>query len=123
DKPGAYWMLLLASDSNGLTDAQSAYIVVTPPAGGGSGSKLPATVTLTNLTPTYTGVALTPTATTNPPGLAITWTNAPQTLAGTYAITATVNDANYQGSASGTFTIGKAAASVALANMSQPYTG
>jgi hypothetical protein len=125
DQPGVYWMLMLLSDSNGLSDAASAYIVVTPAGGGsgGGGSKQTATVTLGNMTQTYTGSTLTPTATTNPPGLAITWSNAPQTNAGTYTVTATVNDANYQGSASGTFTIGKATASVSLSNLTQIYTG
>jgi hypothetical protein len=55
-----------------------------------------------------------PTATTTPAGLSITWTNAPQTNAGTYAVTAAVNDPNYQGSASGTFTINKAQSSITL---------
>ena len=67
--------------------------------------KAAATVTLSNLTRTYTGSPLTPTATTVPPGLAIDWTNAPQTNAGSYTVTATVNDPNYQGAASGTFVI------------------
>ena len=75
------------------------------------------------MTQTYNGSTLTPTATTNPPGLAIVWTNAPQTNAGTYSVTATVNDANYQGSASGTFIINKATASVSLSNLTQDYTG
>jgi len=86
-------------------------------------TKQTATVTLSNMTQTYTGSPLTPTPTTNPPGLAITWTNAPQTNAGTYTVTATVNDPNYQGSATGNFTINKATASVALANLTQTYTG
>ena len=60
---------------------------------------------LSNLTQTYTGSALTPTATTTPNGFGIDWTNAPQTHAGSYSVTATVNAANYQGSASGTLTI------------------
>jgi hypothetical protein len=64
-----------------------------------------AAVTLGNLTQTYTGSPLTPTATTSPAGLAIGWTGVPQTNAGSYPVTATVNDANYQGSAAGTFTI------------------
>jgi hypothetical protein len=68
-------------------------------------AKAAATVTLSNLTQTYTGSPLTPTATTDAPGLAIVWTNAPQTNAGNYAVTATVNEANYQGAASGTFAI------------------
>jgi hypothetical protein len=121
--PGTYWMLLELTDSNGLTDVQSAYIVVTPP---GSGStKQPATVTLSNMTQSYTGSPLSPTAATYPPGLAITWTNAPQTNPGTYTVTATVNDPNYQGSSTGTFTItsAKQPATVTLGNMTQTYTG
>jgi len=73
-------------------------------------NKATATVTLSNLTQTFTGSALSPTATTTPAGLAIIWTGAPQTNAGTYPVTATVNDANYQGSASGTFVITATAA-------------
>jgi subtilisin family serine protease len=125
DTPGNYWILLQVTDNNGLGDVLSAYAVVTPPGSApppGS-SKTPASVTLGNLTQTYTGSPLVPSAATNPAGLAITWSNAPQTKAGGYAVTATVNDPNYQGSASGTFTINKAAASVALSNLSQTYTG
>src|SRR5436189_167681 len=48
--------------------------------------------------------------TTTPAGLTIVWTGAPQTTAGTYPVTATVNDTNYQGTASGSFVIGKATA-------------
>jgi hypothetical protein len=68
-------------------------------------AKAAATVTLSQLTQTYAGSALIPTATTAPAGLAIVWTNAPKTSAGNYAVTATVNDANYEGAASGTFVI------------------
>jgi hypothetical protein len=74
--------------------------------------KATATVTLSNLTQTYSGSPLTPTATTVPPGLAIVWTNAPQTNAGSYDVTATVNNPNYQGAASGSFVIQKALAIV-----------
>jgi uncharacterized protein YjdB len=86
-------------------------------------NKATATVTLGNLTQTYTGSALTPTATTAPSGLAITWTGAPDTNAGTYPVTATVNDPNYTGSASGSFVISPAAATVTLSNLTQTYTG
>ena len=82
-----------------------------------------ATVVLSNLTQTYTGSALTPTATTTPSGLAITWTGAPDTNAGSYPVTATVNNPSYQGSASGTFIINKATATVTLSNLTQTYTG
>ena len=72
---------------------------------GDSIAKAPATVALSNLTQVFTGSPLTPTATTTPPGLTITWSNAPKTNTGTYAVTATVNEANYQGEASGSFVV------------------
>jgi hypothetical protein len=68
-------------------------------------SKAAATVTLSNLIQTYASTPLTPTATTVVSGLVIVWINAPQTNAGGFAVTATVNDPNYQGAASGTFVI------------------
>ena len=113
--------MLQVKDNNGLLDLISAYAVVTPPSS--TPPKTPATVVLSNMTQTYAGSPLIPTATTNPPGLVITWTNAPKTSAGSYAVTATVNDPNYEGSASATFVINKAPASVALSNMTQSYTG
>jgi hypothetical protein len=121
DIPGTYWIILQVIDNSGLLDVFPTYVVVTPP--GSGSSKQAASVTLSNLTQTYTGSSLAPVATTNPPGLAITWTNAPQTAAGSYAISATVNDPNYQGSASATFSINKMPASVTLTNLTQTYTG
>jgi hypothetical protein len=73
--------------------------------------KATASVALSNMTQSYTGAPLTPSATTTPAGLAIGWTNAPQTAAGSYAVTASVNNPNYSGSAGGTFTINPATAS------------
>lgn len=68
-------------------------------------TKAAATVALHDLTLAHTGSALKPTVTTTPSPLAIAWSNAPQTGAGTYAVTATVTDSNYEGTASGTFSI------------------
>jgi hypothetical protein len=68
-------------------------------------NKATAAVDLGNLIQTYTGSALTPTATTTPTGLTTNWTGAPQTDVGSYPVTATVNDVNYQGSSDGTFEI------------------
>src|SRR5208282_961831 len=82
-------------------------------------TKPTATVTLSNMTQTYTGSPLSPTVTTTPAGLSYSLTGAPDTNAGSYAVTATVTDPNYTGSASGTFVISKAAATVALSNMTQ----
>jgi len=86
-------------------------------------NKAAATVTLGNLMQTYTGGALTPTAATVPANLTVTWTGAPDTNAGSYSVTATVSDPNYSGSASGTFVISKAAATVTLGSLTQTYTG
>jgi hypothetical protein len=88
--------------------------------------KATATVTLSNLTKSYTGTAQSPTATTTPAGLAVDWTGAPQTNAGSYPVTATINDPNYQGSASGTFVINPAAATatstLAVSNLQPQYS-
>ena len=86
--------------------------------------KIPATVTLSALTQTYTGSALTPTATTVPSGLTIVWTAAPQTAAGTYSVTATINDPAYFGSASGSFVIQKVTPTVTVTGTTSfTYTG
>ncbi|HEY6007096.1 MAG TPA: MBG domain-containing protein, partial [Geobacteraceae bacterium] len=72
-------------------------------------NKATATVTLGNLSATYDGTPKAATATTNPPGLAVTFTydgsTTPPTKKGTYTVVGTVNDVNYQGSATGTLTI------------------
>ncbi len=82
-----------------------------------------ATVTLSNLSQTYTGSALSPTVTTTPAGLSTSLTGAPDTNAGSYPVTATITNSNYTGSASGTFVIAPAAATVTLSKLTQTYTG
>jgi hypothetical protein len=78
---------------------------ITSTNGSWSIGKAAATVTLGNLTQTYTGAQLSPTVTTLPASLSVTVTGAPQTNAGSYNVTATVNAANYAGSSRGMFTI------------------
>jgi len=83
-------------------------------------AKTVATVNLDNPAFTYDGTAKAATATTTPAGLAVTFTyngsaTAPS-AAGSYAVTATVNDANYQGSATGTLVINKATPTVTWNN-------
>ena len=86
-------------------------------------------ITLKDLkTQTYTGSALTPGVTTNPPNLAVIWSGTPSQPwinAGSYFVTATVNDPNYQGEASDTFIIQKATptATLAVNNSPQTYNG
>ena len=111
---GSYAVTATVNDVNYEGAASGTFII----------QKAAATVTLSNLTQTYSGSPLTPTAAASvPPPLAIVWTNVPQTNAGSYAVTATVNDVNYEGAASGTFIIQKAAATVTLSNLTQTYTG
>jgi sugar lactone lactonase YvrE len=75
-----------------------------------------ATVTLSNLSQTYTGSPLSATTTTTPTGLAVsvTYSGSPTapTVAGSYAVIATINNPNFAGSASGTLTIAKAATTI-----------
>lgn len=74
--------------------------------------KATATVTLGNLSATFDGTPKSVTATTNPAGLSVNITYngspTPPTNAGSYAVVATINSANYQGSANGTLTVAKA---------------
>jgi len=77
-----------------------------------------ATVTLGGLSRTYDGSAKSATATTTPASLTVNFTydtsaTAP-TDAGSYAVVATVDDATYAGSVSGTLTIEKADQTVAF---------
>lgn len=85
--------------------------------------KAPATVTLGSLTQTFSGSPLSPTATTVPSGLTVTWTSAPQIDVGTYAVTATIIDPNYGGSATGTFTIVPASPGQAVADLEVVVNG
>lgn len=82
-------------------------------------NKAAATVTLGGLAPTYTGSARSATASTEPPGLAVgfTYNTAPTapTAAGSYAVAAVVNDANYTGTATGTLVIAKATPTLTFA--------
>ena len=90
-------------------------------------AKAAATVTLTNLSQTYDGTPRNAAAVTVPVGLAVDFTydgntNAP-VARGTYAVTGTVNEANWQGSATGTLVVGMGAATVTLENLEQAYDG
>src|SRR5208337_1080634 len=81
--------------------------------GGGQGSisqvvNPTVSITLSNMTQTYTGSALSPTVTTNPPGLSYSLTGAPDTNAGSYPVTVTITEPGYSGTTRGTFVISKA---------------
>ena len=90
-------------------------------------NKATASITLGSLNQTYNGSAKTATATTTPSGLAVTFTyngstTAP-TSAGSYTVVGTINDPNYQGSATGTLVIAQASGSITLGSLNQTYNG
>ena len=90
-------------------------------------TKAAAGVTLNGLAQAYNGAARVVTATTVPPGLAVDLTydgsaTAP-TEAGSYAVAATVNDAMYLGSTSGTLVVSAPSATVTLGSLAQVYDG
>jgi sugar lactone lactonase YvrE len=84
-------------------------------------TKSPATVTLGSLNPTYNGSPKSATATTNPSGKTVEFTyngspTAP-TAAGSYAVVGTINDANYEGSATSTLVIAPASQTIHFASL------
>ncbi len=90
-------------------------------------AKAVAPVALSGLTATYDTTSHSASATTTPLSLSVSFTydgsSTAPTNAGSYAVVATVNEANYTGSASGTLVIGKATAPIALGGLAQTYTG
>lgn len=118
--PGTTSLVITATDVDANTVQQTVQISV---------SKTPATVTLDEgtLAQTYDGTPRVVTATTVPAGLGVTLTyegasEAPAN-AGSYNVVATINDAVYGGSTSGTLVVSKAAATVTLTGLSQAYDG
>src|SRR5207248_659866 len=82
-------------------------------------AKAQASVTLGSLSATYNGTAHYATASTTPSGLAVVLSYAQNasavaapTNAGSYDVTATIDDANYQGSTTGTLVIAKASQTI-----------
>jgi alpha-tubulin suppressor-like RCC1 family protein len=82
-------------------------------------NKAAGTVTLGSLSATYDGSAKAATATTTPAGLAVTFTYSGSattpTAAGNYSVIGTINDANHQGSSSGTLAIARASQAITFA--------
>src|SRR5439155_26531381 len=58
-----------------------------------------------------------------PAGLAVSFDNAPHTNAGTYQVTATVTDANYSGSATGSDRKNTGTASIQVASLCEVFRG
>ncbi|MFM2221542.1 MAG: hypothetical protein RLZZ553_1290 [Verrucomicrobiota bacterium] len=114
---GSYQVVAVITDNNYQGSAQDTLII----------SPASATITLSSLIKTYDQSAQTVTATTTPQGLPveIRYDGSPTapTNAGSYEVVATISDANYEGSASGTLVIGKALANATLGNLAATYDG
>ena len=96
---GVFPVTIAASNSGG-SDTKQLVITI---------ARAPATVTLGNLTQSYTGTARVVTVTTNPPGVPVSVTYdgspTPPSAIGSYAVAATVTGPNYVGGASGTLVV------------------
>lgn len=90
-------------------------------------AKATAAITLHDLATTYDGASHAASATTAPSGLTVTVTYdglaAPPSAVGSYAVQATIVDANQAGSASGTLTIAPVAVTVMLSDLTQIADG
>jgi endonuclease/exonuclease/phosphatase family metal-dependent hydrolase len=86
-----------------------------------------ASVSLADLNPTYDGDPKSVTVSTTPPGRAhsilYAGSSSPPTDAGSYPVTVTITDPNYQGSASGNLVIEKAVAGIAFGGLAATYDG
>jgi hypothetical protein len=89
--------------------------------------KATAVLELGGLSQTYDGTPRAVSATTTPLGLSTVITygglSVTPTAAGSYEVVASINDLDYQGSASGTLVVGKATAVLVLGTLSQTYDG
>ncbi len=86
--------------------------------------KAPATLALGNLTHTYDGTLKSATATTTPAGLTGVTVSGSGTDFGTYAASASLDNANYEATAvSGTINISKASSVVSMENVTATYNG
>jgi pectin methylesterase-like acyl-CoA thioesterase len=84
-------------------------------------TKLTAAVTLSNLAQNFNGSPNAVTVTTEPAGLPVTITYngsaTPPSAIGSYTVVATINDANYQGTATGTLVVDRTPVAVTLSNL------
>lgn len=122
---GTYSVTATVNDGNYTGSSTAAFTI----------AKATANITLSNLNQTFTGSALPATVSVTPSGLTVdvTYTgtggtvyaqsSTPPTNPGTYSVSATVNNANYSGSATGVLTISKASATVTLSNLNQTFNG
>jgi hypothetical protein len=114
---GSYTVIGTINDANYQGSATNTLVI----------SQASGAITFGNLNQTYSGTAKPVTATTTPAGLTVNFTyndsvNAP-TNAGSYTVIGTINDANYQGSATNTLAIAQAQDEIVFGNLNQTYDG
>jgi hypothetical protein len=114
---GSYTVIGTINDANYQGSATNTMVI----------AQATGSITLGSLSQTYSGLAEPATATTIPTGLAVSFTyNGSATVpmnAGSYTVVGTINNANYQGSATNTMVINKASSSITLGSLSQTYDG
>jgi hypothetical protein len=114
---GSYTVIGTINDANYQGSATNTLVI----------SKASSTISLGDLSQTYDGAATAATASTTPNGLAVSFTYngaaTVPTVAGSYTVIGTINDANYQGSATNTLVISKASSAISLGDLSQTYDG
>ncbi len=114
---GSYTVVATINDPN-YQGGATGTLVIAQASGG---------IVLGNLNPTYNGSAEAATATTTPSGLAVTFTyngsTTVPTSAGSYTVVGTINNPNYQGSATGTLVIAQASGGIVLGNLNPTYNG
>jgi len=90
-------------------------------------AKSPAEISLSGLNPIYDASPKAVEALTNPPELTVHLTyndlSTAPTSAGSYEVVASIDDADYEGTVSGTLVISKAAATVVLGDLTATYNG
>jgi hypothetical protein len=116
---GVYNVLAVVNDTTYRGSASATLVVAKAPAG--------VVLDSASVSATYDGTPKRSTATTSPPGLGVDFTyngSASEPVnAGSYAVRASVNDPNYEGSADGSLNIDRAAANITLGNLAQTYDG
>ncbi len=114
---GTYNTTISAANSAGTTPATLTITI----------NKGTASVTLGSLSQVYDGTVKSATATTNPSNLSVAFSysgpSLPPINAGIYGVFASVNDANYSGSASGNLTVSAAPLAITLGNLTQSFDG
>ena len=108
----------ISINSNGFNGERSSSLTI---------EKAPATIQLTDTVFSFDGNGIPALSTTNPPNLRVDYlynnSSAVPAIPGVYTLTATINETNYQGQATGTHEITKAQAQIMVTDTLTEYNG